>query len=91
MINSIASCLAIYERKKPLYKQWLHQLNKSKYYLFTIKACITPGNQPMMVSITLIKNVVPSPCFKKTANGGKNIFKSIVSIDIIMFFLFPQN
>ncbi len=34
----------------------------------------------------LIKKVPPNPCFKKTANGGKKIFKRIVRIDIIIFF-----
>lgn len=68
-----------------------HQLNDSKFYLFTINACITPGNQPMMVNTTLIRKVVPKPCFKKTANGGKNIFNNIVRIDIIYCFKFLQS
>ena len=34
----------------------------------------------MIVRTTLIKNVVPKPWFKYTANGGKSIFKMIVNI-----------
>lgn len=49
---------------------------------FTINAWMTPGIQPMIVRITLIKNVVPRPCFKKTAKGGNKILRMIVSNDI---------
>ena len=43
---------------------------------------MTPGNQPMIVNTTLIKKVVPKPCFKNTANGGNKMLRMIVSKDI---------
>lgn len=55
-------------------------------YLFTINACITPGNQANRVSNKLTKNVVPIPCFMNTAKGGKRIFKIIVNSDIVYVF-----
>jgi hypothetical protein len=53
---------------------------------FTINAWITPGIQAKSVSNTLIKNVLPIPCFKKTARGGSKMFKIIVSSDIMNSF-----
>ncbi len=47
---------------------------------------MTPGNHPIMVKIMLISKVVPTPCFKNTANGGKKMFNKIVSMDIIESF-----
>lgn len=43
---------------------------------------MTPGNHPIRVSIILISKVVPTPCFKNTANGGKKMFNNIVIKDI---------
>lgn len=34
----------------------------------------------------LMSKVVPTPCFKNTANGGKKMFNKIVSMDIIESF-----
>ncbi|REG83459.1 hypothetical protein C8N25_118104 [Algoriphagus antarcticus] len=53
----------------------------------TINACITPGIQPIIVSIRLIINVEPKPCFVKTANGGKSMLSIIVSGDISFYVL----
>jgi len=41
----------------------------------------------MMVKRTLINSLVPTPCFKNTAKGGKRIFNIIVNTDIIVSFL----
>lgn len=46
-----------------------------------------PGIQPTSVKRRLIKNSVPSPCFKNTANGGKRKLNSMVNIDIIYVLL----
>ena len=55
-------------------------------YLFTMNACITPGNHPKRVSKILINKVVLIPWFKATATGGNNMFKIIVNNDIINVF-----
>ena len=47
---------------------------------------MTPGNHPIKVKIMLMSKVVPTPCFKNTANGGKKMFNKIVSMDIIESF-----
>lgn len=47
---------------------------------------MTPGIQPIKVSIILTTRVVPTPCFKKTAKGGKKIFNRIVTNDIDFIF-----
>ncbi len=47
---------------------------------------MTPGIQPMMVSMTLIKKVLPKPCFINTANGGNSMLRSIVNTDIVIDF-----
>lgn len=52
-----------------------------------MNACITPGIQPTIVSMILIRKAEPIPCFIKTARGGNNIFKIIVNGDIYSFFL----
>ena len=52
---------------------------------------MTPGNQANSVNNKLIKKVVPKPCFKNTANGGKRIFNIIVNRDIIVRFLIHPN
>jgi len=54
------------------------------YSLLTIKACITPGNHPIIVRIMLKSKAVPTPCFRNTANGGKKMFNKIVSNDIMI-------
>lgn len=51
-------------------------------YPFTIKACMTPGIHPIKVKTMLISKVVPTPCFIKTAKGGKRMLRTIVKIDI---------
>lgn len=43
---------------------------------------MTPGIHPMSVSKMLTRNVVPIPCFMKTAKGGNKIFKMIVTNDM---------
>lgn len=45
---------------------------------------MTPGIHPIIVRITLIKNVPPRPCLVKTANGGKSILSIIVINDIVL-------
>ena len=47
---------------------------------------MTPGNQASKVNKMLIKSVVPTPCFIKTASGGNKIFRIIVSNDITYIF-----
>ena len=44
---------------------------------------MTPGNQAKRVSTKLIKKVVPKPCFKNTAKGGKSMLSIIVNSDIV--------
>ena len=45
---------------------------------------MTPGSHIKMVRIKFIRNVVPKPCLRKTANGGNKILKMMVSKDIII-------
>lgn len=47
-----------------------------------MKAWITPGIQPIMVNIRLIKKVVPNPCFRKTDKGGSTMLSTIVRSDM---------
>lgn len=37
--------------------------------------------------MTLMRNVVPMPCLRKTANGGNKMFSMIVISDMDLFFL----
>ncbi len=48
---------------------------------------MTPGNHPISVSSKLIKNSVPNPCFRNTANGGSKRHKMIVNNDIVLCLL----
>lgn len=41
-----------------------------------------PGSHANAVNIRLMRNVVPNPCFIKTAKGGKSMFKTTVTNDI---------
>jgi hypothetical protein len=52
----------------------------------TIKACVTPGSHAKRVSKRLITKVLPIPCFKNTASGGRIMFKMMVRIDILKWF-----
>ena len=46
---------------------------------------MTPGSHIKMVRI--IRNVVPKPCLRKTANGGNKILRIIVNkLMVVCFF-----
>lgn len=49
---------------------------------------MTPGNHPIIVRMTLIKNSVFKPCFKKTAKGGNKMLSIIVNNDMFYVFWF---
>ncbi len=48
---------------------------------------MTPGSHIKMVRIKFIRNVVPKPCLRKTANGGNKILRIIVNkLMVVCFF-----
>ena len=48
---------------------------------------MTPGSHIKMVRIKFIRNLVPKPCLRKTANGGNKILRIIVNkLMVVCFF-----